>query len=54
MESIEPVGDKNEIVIAPFLSVFICAGVNGCTERTTSAPVNTSPDLTSAPAVLNS
>ena len=29
IESAEPVGDKKEIVIAPFLSVFICAGFKG-------------------------
>ena len=29
IESTEPVGDKNEIVIAPFFNDFICAGVSG-------------------------
>ena len=29
IESAEPVGERKEIVIAPFLSVLICVGVNG-------------------------
>ena len=54
MESVAVTGDKNEIVIAPFLSEDICAGVSGETLRTTSASLSTSPFTTDAPALLKS
>ena len=50
MESTDVVGDKNEIVTAPFFNLLICAAVKGCTERTTSASLRRSPEITVAPA----
>ena len=54
IESTAVTGDKKEIVIAPFFKVAICCGVNGCTDRTTSASAKTSPDFTVAPAAVKS
>jgi hypothetical protein len=50
IESAAVVGERNEIVTAPFFNDDICDGVRGCTERTTSAPLRTSPFTTVAPA----
>ena len=52
IESVAVTGDKKEIVTAPFFKVPICAGVREVTERTTSAPLMTSPLLTVAPAAV--
>jgi hypothetical protein len=54
IESAAVVGERNEIVRAPFLSDFICSGVSEVTEATTSASLMTLPLLTTAPAALNS
>ena len=54
MESTAVTGDKKEIVIAPFFKVDICFGVNGCTDKTTSASGSASPCLIVAPAAAKS
>jgi hypothetical protein len=51
-ESTDVVGDRNEIVSAPFFSDFICSGESAVTDATTSASERTSPFLTVAPAAV--
>ena len=53
IESAAVVGDRNEIVMAPFFNDFIASGASGWTERTTSAELVTSPLVTVAPAAVN-
>ncbi|CAB4725079.1 unannotated protein [freshwater metagenome] len=53
MESVDVVGDKNEIVKEPFFKLLIWFGVSGCTDKITSLLANTSPCLICAPAAKN-
>ncbi|CAB5002920.1 unannotated protein [freshwater metagenome] len=51
MESTAVTGERNEMVIAPFFNLDICAGVSGCTDKTTSASLSTSLLAIDAPAL---
>ena len=54
IESTDVVGERNEIVRAPFFSDFICSGERAVTDATTSASEITLPLFTVAPAAVYS